>query len=135
MLRRTAALATTILLALAPAALGADSSLNGYADVGGVALSGVANGNGNSYSERSAVAGASAASASSAASRGAQKADAQGSLGTLPFTGYDALAFAGVGLILVGLGAGLRSALRSRDPGGSELRGPELRVVDGGRGS
>jgi hypothetical protein len=134
MLRWTAALATTTLLAFAPAAIAADSSLSGYSDVGGVSLSGVGSGGGASSSPNSsAVAGVSTGSPST--SRGAQKAAEANGLGTLPFTGYDALAFGGVGLILVGIGAGLRSALRSRPPGGPDLRGPELRVVEGGRSS
>lgn len=135
MFRWTAALATTILLALAPAAMGADSSLNGYSDVGGVALTGVGTG-GDGVSSPNATAVAGVSANSPARSGAAQKAEDRSGLGTLPFTGYDALAFGGVGLILVGIGAGLRSALRSRDPaGGHELRGPELRVVDGGRSS
>lgn len=81
-------LATFVLaLALAPAAMAATSSVDGYAGVGGQTQ------------------GSLDPAARTITDNG----------NTLPFTGYDALAIGGVGLLLAGLGVSLRLAQRRSD--------------------
>jgi hypothetical protein len=112
MRRRHLPAALLVLLLLAAPAAASDSSLSGYADRGGETQSGVA--------DPGRPAGAAVRSNEGGVAAARRDARAQPSSGTLglPFTGYDALLFAGVGATLLGLGFTLRLLV------GRAARGP-----------
>lgn len=88
--------------ALATPASASDSSLSGYSDFGGEAQNGItAQARSSARPPGSAVGGVHSASETPSGR-------APGGGGGVPFTGYDALLFAGVGLSLLGLGVTLR---------------------------
>jgi hypothetical protein len=101
--RRRLAAALLISAALAAPASASNSSLSGYSDVGGEAQSGVTPASRvGRQAPSSAVGGVNAA----APARVSRRSGGDG--GGLPFTGYDALLFGGVGLTLMGFGLALR---------------------------
>jgi hypothetical protein len=91
--RAIAALSAAAVLALPASALADQSALSGYGYVGGVTQSDVGGGDGHQGSSTRTVVRAQGTDSGS---------------GSLPFTGFDALAVGAVGVLLAGAGVSLR---------------------------